>query len=77
VVAIMVGTPTGADTARFVAHLVRHWRRHGYRLRAVITDNGAEYIAGEFRQALAARDIRHVPRAALRRHFSGRRAAGY
>jgi transposase InsO family protein len=59
-VAIMVGTPTGAHTARFVADLVRHWRRHGYQLRAVITDNGPEYIAGEFRSALASRGIRHV-----------------
>jgi hypothetical protein len=47
-VAIMVGTPTGTHTARFVADLVRQWRRHGYTLRAVITDNGPEYIAGEF-----------------------------
>jgi transposase InsO family protein len=59
-VAIMVGTPTGAHTARFVAGLVRHWRRHGYRLRAVITDNGPEYIAQEFRSALADRGLRHV-----------------
>jgi transposase InsO family protein len=59
-VAIMVGTPTGAHTGRFVAGLVRHWRRHGYPLRAVITDNGPEYIAGQFRAALAARGIRHV-----------------
>jgi transposase InsO family protein len=59
-VAIMVGTPTGAHTARFVADLVRHWRRHGYALRAVITDNGPEYVAAEFRQALAAQHIRHV-----------------
>ncbi len=59
-VAIMVGTPTGAHTARFVADLVRHWRRHGHTLRAVITDNGPEYIAGEFRSALASRGIRHV-----------------
>jgi transposase InsO family protein len=59
VVAIMVGTPTGTQTARFVVDLVRHWRRHGYRLRAVLTDNGPEYVAGEFRQDLATRDIRH------------------
>jgi transposase InsO family protein len=59
-VAIMVGTPTGVVTTRFVADLVRHWRRHGYAVRAVITDNGPEYVAAEFRQALAARGIRHV-----------------
>ena len=60
VVAIIAGTPTGAHTARFVAGLVRHWRRHGYPLRAVITDNGPEYVAGQFRSALASRGIRHV-----------------
>jgi transposase InsO family protein len=59
-VAIIVGTPTAAVTARFVADLVRHWRRHGYQIRAVITDNGPEYIASEFRAALAAKHIRHV-----------------
>ncbi|HLI00698.1 MAG TPA: DDE-type integrase/transposase/recombinase [Acidimicrobiales bacterium] len=59
-VAIIAGTPTGPATARFVADVVRHWRRHGYRLRAVITDNGPEYIANDFRAALAAQNIRHV-----------------
>jgi transposase InsO family protein len=59
-VAIVVGPPTGAVTARFVDQLVRHWRRHGYQPRAVITDNGPEYIAGDFRAALTAKDIRHV-----------------
>jgi transposase InsO family protein len=47
-------------TARFVADLVRHWRRHGYQMQAVITDNGPEYIASEFRAALAAKNVRHV-----------------
>ena len=59
-VAVIVGTPTGAVTARFIDQLVRHWRRHGYQLRAVITDNGPEYIAHDFRVALAAKAIRHV-----------------
>jgi transposase InsO family protein len=60
VVAIIVDTPTGAVTARFVDQLVRYWRRHGHQLRAVITDNGPEYIATDFRAALAAKDVRHV-----------------
>lgn len=59
-VAIIVGTPTGAVTARFIDQLVRHWRRHGYSLRAVITDNGPEYIATDFKAALAAKNVRHV-----------------
>jgi transposase InsO family protein len=59
-VMIIAGPPTGEMTARFVAHLVGHWRRHGYRLRAVITDNGPEYVASGFKAALAAKEIRHV-----------------
>ena len=59
-VAIIVGTATGALTASFIDQLVRHWRRHGYPLRAVITDNGPEYIAHDFLAALTAKTIRHV-----------------
>ena len=60
VVAIIVGTPTGAPHRRFVDQVVRHWRRHGYQLRAVITDNGPEYIATGFQAPLAAKELRHV-----------------
>jgi transposase InsO family protein len=59
-VMIIAGVPTGQTTARFVAHLVGHWRKHGYRLRAVLTDNGPEYVATRFKDALAAKQIRHV-----------------
>ena len=52
------GAPTGAHTARFVDRS-RHWRRHGHALRAVVTDNGPEYIAEEFRAPLAAQ-VRHL-----------------
>jgi transposase InsO family protein len=60
VVAIIVGTPTGIHTAGFVADLIGQWRRHGYLLRAVVTENGPEFGPGEFRQALADRGTRHV-----------------
>lgn len=59
-VAIIAATPTGPATARFIDTLVRHWRKNGYRLRAIISDNGPEYIANDFKAALAARHIRHV-----------------
>ncbi len=59
-VMIIVDVPTGEQTARFVAHLVRHWRRHGYTIRAVLTDNGPEYVAAGFKTALAAKQIRHI-----------------
>jgi ATP-grasp domain len=47
-VMIIAGTPTGEQTARFVAH----WRRHGYRVRAVLTDNGPEDVAAGFKAGL-------------------------
>jgi transposase InsO family protein len=59
-IAIIAGPPTAAVTARFVDQLVRHWRRHGHTVRAVITDNGPEYVGPPFRAALADRQIRHV-----------------
>jgi hypothetical protein len=46
-VMIIAGPPTGESTARFVGHLVRHWRRHGYQLRAVITDIHYEWGHGD------------------------------
>jgi transposase InsO family protein len=60
VVAIVLGTPDGAMTARFIAQALRLYRRHGIRVRAVLTDNGPEYIAGTFIDALAAKGLRHV-----------------
>jgi transposase InsO family protein len=58
-VAIILGTPDGAATARFLHHVVRHFRRLGFGVRAVLTDNGPEYIAAGFRAALAAKGISH------------------
>ena len=60
VVAIVLGPPTGAMTARFIHQVLRLYRRHGVSVRAVLTDNGPEYIAGAFVEALAAKGIRHV-----------------
>src|SRR5690606_26857864 len=48
------------DTIRFVDQVVRHWRRRGVNVRAVLTDNGPEYIARDFRAHLAARELTHV-----------------
>jgi transposase InsO family protein len=60
IVAIVLGTPDGTVTARFVEAVVRRWRRFGFGVRAVLTDNGPEYIAAGFRAALAAKGITHV-----------------
>ena len=52
--------PTDATvTARFIDQLLRHYRRHGVTVRAVLTDNGPEYNASAFRAALAAKGLRH------------------
>jgi transposase InsO family protein len=60
ITSIVLGTPDGAMTARFIAQALRLYRRHGVRVKAMLTDNGPEYIAGTFVQALAAKGLRHV-----------------
>ena len=55
----MLGTPSGGVTARFIAQALRLYRRHGVRVRAILTDNGGEYVAGAFVDALAAKGLRH------------------
>ena len=58
-VMITLGVPTGATTARFVDHVIRRYRRLGVTVRAVLSDNGPEYIARAFTQALAAKGLGH------------------
>jgi len=58
-VMIILGTPNGEITARFLAHVIRRYRRLGVTVRAVLTDNGPEYIARSFTTALAAKALRH------------------
>jgi transposase InsO family protein len=57
---LVVGTPDAAVSMRFVERLVRHYRRHGIRVRAVLSDNGPEYKATDFTTALVAKGIDHV-----------------
>jgi transposase InsO family protein len=59
VVMIVLGVPNGATTARFVDHVQRRLRRLGVPLRAVLTDNGPEYVARAFTAALAAKGLAH------------------
>jgi transposase InsO family protein len=59
-VAIIVGIPDGAITARFLTEVLRRYRRLGLPIRAVLTDNGPEYIARTFTSALAAKGLAHV-----------------
>jgi transposase InsO family protein len=58
-VMIVLGVPTGATTARFVDHVIRRYRRLGVTVRAVLTDNGPEYIARAFTAAVAAKGLGH------------------
>jgi transposase InsO family protein len=59
-VSVIVGTPQAADSMRFVERLVRHYRRYGVAVRAVLTDGGPEYIASDFRSHLVAKGLAHV-----------------
>jgi len=58
-VAIVLGPVTGAHTVRFVDQLLRHYRRHGVTVRAVLSDNGPEYTATAFRTHLVAKGLHH------------------
>jgi hypothetical protein len=55
VVSIVLGSVTGDMSARFIHQVLRLYRRHEVRVRAILTDNGPEYVAGAFAEALAAK----------------------
>jgi transposase InsO family protein len=59
VVMIVLGPVTKQHGMRFVDHLLRHYRRHGVVVKAVLTDNGPEYVARELQAHLAAKGLRH------------------
>ena len=56
---IVHGPVTHAHTMRFVDQLLRSWRRHGVRVKAVLTDNGPEYVAAGFQAHLVAKQLHH------------------
>ena len=58
-VAIVIGPVEGAHTMRFIDQVLRSYRRLGVSVRAVLTDNGPEYIASGFRAHLAAKGLGH------------------
>jgi len=57
---LVVGTPDAAVSMRFLERLLAHYRRHGIKVRAVLSDNGPEYNASAFSAAVAAKGLRHV-----------------
>ena len=56
---VIAGAPNGFLAATFINKVVRWLRRHGHRVRSVVTDNGPEWIAAGFAAALAAKAIAH------------------
>jgi transposase InsO family protein len=59
VTSIVLGSVSGAMSARFIHEALRLYRRHGITVRAILTVNGPEYVAGAFVEALAAKGLRH------------------
>lgn len=57
---IVLGPVTAGHTIRFADHVIRQFRRLGVPVRAVLTDNGPEYVAAGFRAHLATKGIEHV-----------------
>jgi len=59
IIMIVLGVPNGTVTARFLTHVVGRYRRLGITVRCVLSDNGPEYIARTFTDALAAKNLTH------------------
>jgi transposase InsO family protein len=59
VVMIVLGPVNGAHTIAYIDHITRQFRRLGVPIKAVLTDNGPEYIAAGFRAHLATKGYRH------------------
>lgn len=59
IVMLVAGPVNASHTIRFIDHVIRRMRRLGVPVRAVLTDNGPEYIAKGFRAHLATRGLRH------------------
>jgi transposase InsO family protein len=57
VVLLLLGTPRGEDAMRFADHVVRRFRRFGVTVRAVLTDNGPEWVAKDFAAHLVANGL--------------------
>ena len=56
---IVLGPVTTAHTIRFITQVQRRWRRLGWPVRTVLSDNGPEYYGLAFRHHLAAAGIAH------------------
>ena len=52
IIQIVLGPVTAEHTRRFITHVQRHFRRLGWPVRAVLSDNGPEYNSLRFRDHL-------------------------
>lgn len=59
IVLLVLGTPNADTAARFANHVVRRFRRLGVTARAVLTDNGPEWVAKGFKAKLAVLGLEH------------------
>jgi transposase InsO family protein len=59
-VAIVLGPVNATHTVRFLPQVLRHYRRLGVGVRAVLTDNGPEHVAAGFLARLATKNLAHV-----------------
>ena len=58
-VAIVLGTPSAAHTMRFIDQMLRLYRRHGVRVRAMLATMGPSTRRATSSGALAAKGLRH------------------
>jgi transposase InsO family protein len=56
---IVLGPVTTEHTRRFITQVQRRWKRMGWPVRTVLSDNGPEYYGLAFRDHLAANGMRH------------------
>lgn len=56
---IVLGIPTQLQSTAFITQIVEQFRRRGVPVRAVVTDNGPEWISHGFRARLAELAIDH------------------
>jgi transposase InsO family protein len=59
VLQIVLGPVTAEHTRRFITQVQRRFRRLGWPVRAVLSDNGPEYVANRFRDHLAELGLAH------------------
>ncbi len=54
---LVTGTPDAGVSVRVLDRLVCHYRRHGIRVRPILSDNGPEYNASAFSAAVVAKGL--------------------